>query len=123
MLSGIQSNFDSRHIARIVRENKQTGSITTKIKVQSKKIETICDEYNIKHIHYLSIDVEGSEFDVIKSINFNKVFIDIIGFENNYDDVSIPIIDYLKNNNYILIQTKQKMYDIFMINRQSQFFN
>ena len=39
--------------------------------------------------------MEGVEFEVIKSINFDKVFIDVIAFENNYIDKSIPIINYL----------------------------
>tara|TARA_B100000575_G_scaffold294364_2_gene309859 strand:+ start:7804 stop:8463 length:660 start_codon:yes stop_codon:yes gene_type:complete len=120
MLSGLKNNYDPRHLERLVRENKQMSSITELIKVDTKKIETICDEYNIKHINYLSIDVEGAEFDVIKSINFNKVFIDVIGFENNYNDISIPIIEYLKNNNYIVIH---KCTDIFMIHKNSQFIN
>ena len=29
----------------------------------------------------MSVDVEGAEFAVIKSINFDKVFIDVISFE------------------------------------------
>ena len=39
----------------------------------SKKLETIFDENNISRVHYLSIDVEGAEFEVIKSINFEKI--------------------------------------------------
>ena len=35
---------------------------------------------------YLSIYVEGTEFSVIKSIDFDKVFIHVISFENNYND-------------------------------------
>jgi len=81
-------------------------------------METICDEYNVKHIHYLSIDVEGAEFDVIKSINFDKVFIDVIGFENNYNDVSLPIIRYLESKNYVVFNISL---DIFMINKDSVF--
>jgi hypothetical protein len=93
------------------------GSYQTR-PINTKTLETICDEYNIKHINYLSIDVEGAEFDVIKSINFDKVFIDVIGFENNYNDVSIPIIEYLKNKNYIIINNN---FDIFMIHSNSSF--
>ena len=73
---------------------------------------------NVSHINYLSIDVEGAEFEVIKSINFDKVFIDIIGFENNYNDTSIPIVKYLEQNNYIVITISS---DIFMINKDSIF--
>lgn len=119
MISGIKNNFDIRHFDRLLRENQQMGSTTEVIKVNTKKLETILDENNIKHINYLSIDVEGAEFEVIKSINFNKVFIDVIGFENNYNDVSVPIIEYLQNKGFIIIHN---CIDIFMINKMSTFY-
>jgi len=119
MLSGIKSTFDPRHLQRLEYENIHTCSSTKIIKVKTKKIETICDENNISHINYLSIDVEGAEFEVIKSINFDKVFIDIIGFEDNYNDVSVPIIEYLENKNFIVID---KSADILMINKMSIFY-
>ena len=123
MLSGIKDSFDRRHFVRLLSENNIMGSITELIKVKTLKLETILDMYNILHINYLSIDVEGAEFEVIKSINFNKVFIDVIGFENNYEDTSIHIIEYLKNKNYVICENKSqnKNVDIFMINKNSSF--
>jgi FkbM family methyltransferase len=118
MLSGIKNTYDPRHLKRLQDENKQMNSITEIIKVNTKKLETICDENSISHINYLSIDVEGAEFEVIKSINFDKVFIDVIGFENNYYDTSIPIVKYLENKNFMVIH---KSLDIFMINKKSIF--
>ena len=100
------------------RENKQHGSTTEIIEVETKKLETICDSHKISHINYLSIDVEGAEFEVIKSINFDKVFIDVIGFENNYNDVSIRIVKYLENKNFVMIH---QCLDIFMIHKESVF--
>ena len=119
MISGIKDYFDVRHLQRLQRENKQHGSITEVIKVETKKLETILSENDISHINYLSIDVEGAEFEVIKSINFDKVFIDVIGFENNYNDVSIPIVEYLNNKGFIIIHISL---DIFMINKMSVFY-
>ena len=119
MLSGIKDNFDIRHLDRLQSENIEHGSITEVIKVETKKLETILHENDISHINYLSIDVEGSEFEVIKSINFDKVFIDVIGFENNYDNVSVPIVEYLQNKGFIIIY---KSCDIFMINKMSIFY-
>ena len=75
---------------RLQKEIKKYNSKTEIIKVETLTLEKIFDDYNIKNINYLSIDVEGAEFDVIKSINFNKIFIDIIGFENNYDNLRPP---------------------------------
>lgn len=120
MLSGIKDNFDVRHLYRIQNGNIHMGSTTEIIKVNTKKLETIFDENNVSHINYLSIDVEGSEFEVIKSINFDKVFIDIIGFENNYNDISIPIVEYLDNKGFIFIN--KTALDIFMINKMSIFY-
>lgn len=119
MISGIKDNFDIRHFMRLDFENKHYGSTTELIKVNTKKLETILDENNISRINYLSIDVEGAEFEVIKSINFDKVFIDVIGFENNYDDVSVHIVEYLQNKGFIFIH---KSLDIFMINKMSIFY-
>ena len=119
MLSGLKNNFDQRHIERIKRENIERGGTTEIVKVNTRKIETICDEYNINHINYLSIDVEGAEFDVIKSINFDKVFIDVIGFENNFQDVSLPIIKYLESKNFVI---KHVLQDILMVNKNSSFY-
>ena len=121
MLSGIKNTFGNRHLQRLNKENNETGSTTETITVNTKKLETIFNENNIKHVNYLSIDVEGGEFEVIKSINFDKVFIDVIGFENNYSDDSNPIISYLENKNFIVIH--DKLLDIFMINKNSTFYD
>ena len=62
---------------------------------------------------------EGAEFDVIKSVNFEKVFIDVIGFENNYHDTTIPIVNFLIGKGYKLIPFE--CIDVFMIHKDSQF--
>ena len=118
MISGIKHTFDHRHMQRLQNENNQMGSTTEVINVNTKKLETIFNENNVSHINYLSIDVEGAEFEVIKSINFDKVFIDVIGFENNFYDSGVPIVEYLENKNFIVIH---RSLDIFMINKKSIF--
>ena len=117
MLSGILKYYDKRHFQRRDKEIKIRGGKTNIINVETFTLKTICDTHNIKKIDYLSIDVEGGELSVIQSIDFNKVFIDIIGFEDNYPDISPLIIEYLQNNNYEFVQ-KHK-FDIFMIHKNS----
>lgn len=118
MISGIVDTYDNRHNQRLEYENKHTGATTTIIKVSTKRLETIFDEYKISHVNYLSIDVEGAEFEVIKSINFDKVYIDVIGFENNYSDNSVPIVKYLEGKGFYVFKTTM---DIFMIHKDSRF--
>jgi FkbM family methyltransferase len=119
MLSGLESHYDTRHMERCIHENEILGGTTAVIVVPTKRLETILDEYSVKHVHYLSIDVEGAEKSVIESINFDKVFIDVIQFENNYSDSSSSIIEYLKGKGYKFMK-KDKL-DIFMIHTHSQF--
>lgn len=117
-LSGLSTTYDPRHMNRLMNENRVHKSTTQRIAVDTKRMETICDEHNIKHVNYLSIDVEGGEMEVIKSINFDKMFIDVIGFENNYPDTSVAIVTYLKSKHYVML----KQYDdIFMIHKDSKF--
>jgi len=119
MLSGLKDCYDPRHFDRLNKEITRDGGHFNVITVPTKKLEDICDEYNVKHVHYLSIDVEGAEFEVIKSINFDKVFIDIVEFENNYGQKTYQeIVDYLQEKGYLLLFVS---HDIFMIHSQSQF--
>jgi FkbM family methyltransferase len=120
MLSGIIENYDARHLERLKNENTEMLATTQVVKVNTKRLQTILDEHVVSHIHYLSIDVEGAEFEVIKSIDFDKVFVDVIGFENNYEEVSIPIIQYLIKKGFKVIKVST---DIFMINLQSLFIS
>jgi FkbM family methyltransferase len=51
MLSGLKSEYDDRHIERIKNENIQSGSHSETIIINTKRIETICNENNIHHIN------------------------------------------------------------------------
>jgi hypothetical protein len=118
MISGLKNTFDERHYRRLVYENQTMGSTTSILPVQTMRLQTVCDKYEISRINYLSIDVEGAEFEVIKSIDFDRVYIDVIGFENNYTDTSIPIVHYLEQKGYIVIHVSL---DVFMIHKESVF--
>lgn len=118
-LSGIQSNYDPRHVHRIDRESAQLGTTKEVLRVKTRRLDSIFREHNIKRVHYLSVDVEGSEFNVLKSIDFDEVYIDVIGFENNYPDKTPPIIDYLKQYGYVELNLCGE--DMFMIRKNSPF--
>lgn len=121
MLSGLQEYFDERHKSRISRENAHFKGNTTITNIPCRRLDNLLREHSISRIHYLSVDVEGAEFSVIKSIDFEKTQIDVIGFENNYNDVSVPIILYLMEKGY-----KRLNYvglDIMMIHKDSPLYH
>ncbi len=63
--------------------NVDYGYETEEIQVKTKVFKDILEEENIKHIDYLSLDVEGHELNVLKGIDFNKVRINVLTIENN----------------------------------------
>ncbi len=75
-----------------------------KVTVQQRKFSDIISEHGIKKIDYLSIDVEGYELNVLKSIDFSQADIKLISVENDLGFKNIPFIgkrlgSELGNNN------------------------
>jgi len=101
MLSGFEKFYDSRHIDRIKSEISKYGGNITKIKVQTKTLQSIFEQEKIDKIDYLSIDTEGSELSILKGINFDLVNISLISCENNgYNE---DVQKFLMQNNYTKI--------------------
>ncbi|MFA6569934.1 MAG: FkbM family methyltransferase [Bacteroidota bacterium] len=89
MLSGIDSNFDERHLERMNREVHELGGKLIKTEVKTYNVNTILSNQKIDKIDLLSIDAEGSELSILKTIDFNSVKINVLTIENNYksDDI------------------------------------
>ena len=111
MLSGISSKYNERHKERIEGEVHHYGGKINNIKVPVKTLQSIFNKYNVTDIDYCSIDTEGSEFSIIKSIDFDKTFVKIFIIENNYKETEIE--DFLKTKDYVL-HTKLEWDDVFV---------
>ena len=111
MLSGLSESYNSSHESRITNEVNHYGGNINRMKMPVYKLQTILEKHNILDIDYCSIDTEGSEFNIIKSIDFDKVNIKIFSIENNYNDTQIK--DYLETKGYILYK-KIQWDDIFI---------
>jgi len=120
MLSGIKSSYHKDHFKRLNNELRCFGGESIIKIVTTNTIKTVCNIHKINHINYLSIDVEGNEFNVLNSIDFNNLFIDVIGFEDNYPDMTKINIEFLEKNNFIYIG---RFGDIIMIHKKSKFIN
>jgi FkbM family methyltransferase len=112
MISGLKNHYDPRHEERLSRELEEHKGTKTVITVPTRTLASIFEENDVKHVHYMSIDVEGAEFAVIKSIDFEKVFIDVIQFENNYNDTSLPIVEYLATKGYQVRRSQTKVWKV-----------
>ncbi len=90
-LSGIVGNYDPRHLDRIERETAANPLTVarTRVTVPARRLDAILAERGIRHVHYCSIDVEGSELEVLRSIDFAAVSFDALTIEDGYENPEI----------------------------------
>ena len=81
MLSGLSHSMDSRHRERIERETKEHNTSHSVLEVSVRPLASVLSEHRISEVHYLSVDTEGNEADVLASIDFDAVMIHAITVE------------------------------------------
>jgi FkbM family methyltransferase len=114
--SGITRFYENRYV-----QHENNYAYYT-ISVATKRMDTLFREYELNRIHYLSIDAEGAEFEIVYSINFDLVFIDVISFEDNGTNLTNKIGEHLISNGYRQISNVTNQLDIFMIHTSSPFY-
>ena len=100
-LSGLVESCSKKHITRIHRELKSKGGEQEVISVKTTSVNNILSLNNIDHIDYCSIDTEGNEFNILRSIDFSKYMIDFFTIENPKSGRDVR--DFLESKKYTLI--------------------
>ena len=94
--SGITQYIDHPHLAQEVRKRPQ-------IIVKTITLQNLLDKYNApKIINYFSLDTEGSELEILKSVDFSKYTFLYISLEHNYiEPKRTKMRKLLLNNGYL----------------------
>ena len=100
MLSGIIDHYHPAHLDRINNSITEHGDSKTEIEVICTPLQNIAALTNTE-IDYMSIDTEGNEYSILKSIDFTKLKVTCLSIENNYDDAGIENI--MAQNGYAKI--------------------
>jgi FkbM family methyltransferase len=98
MLSGLVDTYPQQHIDRISAETIHTPQMVKDIQVQCYDINKLLLDNDLLNIDLLSIDIEGGELEVLKQIDYEKVNIDILLVENNYEDEELR--SFLQSKGY-----------------------
>jgi FkbM family methyltransferase len=73
-------NYTDKHYSLLPMDD--WGNDFDEIEIPSMSFMSLCTKYKLDYIHYLQIDTEGYDAEIIKSIDFHKVKIDIIKYED-----------------------------------------
>ena len=114
-LSGLSTNFEKDANSNL-RQNTKTTEVET---------ITLNDliEKNMpnKKIDYISIDTEGSEYEIIKNFNFDKFKVEIFTIEHNFiDKKRDDILKLMTSNGYIRILQNLSKWDDWYIKKDNK---
>lgn len=98
MLSGLVDRYDPKHLARIDAEVRAHGGQIDQIEVNCYRLNDLLSQHGLRKVHYMHIDVEGAEYEILQSIDFDALDILACGVENNYKDYRIAKL--MKNRGY-----------------------
>ena len=120
MLSGLLNNMDPRHLERIHQTIKARSGSSALVQVPATPLSQILRDLHLTEVHYLSVDTEGNEADVLASVDFNSAMIHVISVEANYED-AVPLLLDVTAKHFEVVGRHHC--DLFLINRRSQFLS
>jgi FkbM family methyltransferase len=113
--SAEHSTIDSFSEVDTRREQRKHGTIYT---VETISLEGLLGKYDApKLIDYLSIDTEGSEFDILNGFDFSRYRFRIITCEHNFTPAREQIFSLLTKNGYERTLTEYSLYDDWYVER------
>jgi FkbM family methyltransferase len=97
----------------------------TSYKVKTVSLNDIFFEYeekllkksnDIESIDFISIDAEGTEYQILKKFNFNKYSPKIIIVEHNFDPIKSKLLkEFIEAHNYVNLFPELSAYDYFFV--------
>jgi len=95
-----------------VDEHATTRTSGTKYLVTTISLLDLLKKYNApKEIDYLSIDTEGSEFDILNAFDFDAYKFKVITCEHNFTPMRVKIYDLLTSKGYTRKHTEYSRFD------------
>jgi len=107
------SNFQNMDIHSKVRIKKR------KYNVNSVSLADMLERHNAPHqIDYISIDTEGSEYEILKDFKFSDYSIGVITCEHNYGENREKIQHLLELNGFVRVHAELTQFDDWYVNSQ-----
>lgn len=97
--------------------NRTTG---TSYLVETISLNDLLESFQApKRIDYLSIDTEGSEYQILASLDFKRYSFDIITCEHNGTSQRDRIFELLTSKGYIRVLTEFSQFDDWYLNKEA----
>ena len=114
-LSGLKDNLD-----KDMNYNRRNEANIVEVETISLN-DLIEQNTSNKNIDFISIDTEGSEYEIIKNFDFEKYNVEIFTIEHNFiEKKRKAIFDLLSSNNYLRVFTNISQWDDWYIKKNNK---
>jgi len=86
--------------------------------VLTVSLNDIFIENKLISVDFLSIDTDGSEYEILSNFNFNKFKVNIFIVEHNYSSSRSKILNLMKKNNYVNIFNDISAHDDWFVRNE-----
>jgi FkbM family methyltransferase len=99
------------------RASRESGN---RYQVSTISLEDLLKRHDApRHINYLSIDTEGSEYDILRTFDFAKYRIDVITVEHNFTPNRSRIHDLLAEQGFTRVHEEVSQFDDWYVRRKN----
>jgi FkbM family methyltransferase len=119
MLSGVVDKYEAEHAQRIRDEMQAHGGSSEIISVNARTFAEVVTGRGLSEINYLSIDTEGGEYEILRSIDFRKFFVHAISVEHRVPQREM-MMALMREQNFELIKSMGG--DLLFLNRKSPMY-
>ena len=81
--------------------------------------QAIEKEFKFKSPSYISVDTEGSEYEILKVFDFKKFRPVVFTIEHNFTELQLKIDELMKANDYLRVFKKITAFDAWYISREA----
>ena len=103
MYSTLKAHNTGLTARRIRKRQKRQNSTIKEIEVKCYTFSDLVEKYGFEKVDFLSLDTEGGELEILKSIDFDSTPVSVISVENNWRTFDIK--NYLESCGFIHIGT------------------
>jgi FkbM family methyltransferase len=115
----VQGGEELSTIKKYVDADKHNRTNNIEYSVSTITFNDLCSNYlDTSKIDYLSVDTEGSEYEILSAIDFKSFDISIISVEHNYNTKKMSLIsELLLKNDYVEIDGDLFSWDTIFIKK------
>ncbi len=115
-LSGLKIHAEDDANGPLAGNTRERLKNYQEIDVMTISLNDVFEDYfNGNSIDYMSVDTEGSEFEILSNFNFKKYHPSVVTVEHNYTDAQVRLDDLFTHHGYCRIFAELTNFDAWYV--------